>query len=163
MKPQRGEVSLRDMPQSLSQIYLHLVFSVKNRQPFIDKSIRSELYAYMAAVLYDECESSAIIVGGIEDHVHVLLRLSRTCTVAHLVEIVKKRSSKWIKTKGDKYRLFQWQTGYGVFSVSRSNLDAVRRYIQDQEEHHERRTFEDEFIEFLNKHEVEYDERYVWD
>ena len=103
------------MPQTLSQIYLLLVFSTKNRYPLIDDTIRSELYACMAKVLYDECSSPAKIIGGVDDHVHILLNLSRTYTVAHLVEMVKKRSSKWIKTKGGVLSKFQWQTGYGVF------------------------------------------------
>jgi putative transposase len=151
------------MPQSLSQIYLHIVFSTKEHYPFITESIRSELYAYMAKVLYDECGSPAKIIGGVEDHVHILLNLSRTCSVARQVEMVKKRSSKWIKTKGGMLSKFQWQTGYGVFSVSTSAVDNVFRYISDQQEHHRKHSFKDEFRGFLNKHEMEYDERYVWD
>lgn len=151
------------MPQSLSKIYIHLVFSTKKHQPFIDKQIQPELYAYMAKILYDEGSSPAKIIGGVEDHVHILLNLSRTCTVAHLVEMVKKRSSKWMKTKGEKYRAFQWQTGYGVFSVSRSGIEAVTKYISNQKEHHRKKTFKDEFRGFLDKHGIDYDERYVWD
>ena len=151
------------MPQSLSQIYIHLVFSTKNHKPFVDETIQPELYAYIAKILHDECSSPAKIIGGVEDHIHILLNLSRTCTVAHLVEMVKKRSSKWIKTKGEKYRSFQWQIGYGVFSVSRSGLEAVTKYISNQKEHHTKRSFKDEFREFLNKHGIEYDEKYVWD
>ncbi len=151
------------MPQSLSHIYLHLVFSTKNHQSFIDEVIQAELYAYIAKILYDECSSPAKIIGGVEDHMHILLNLSRTCTVAHLVEMVKKRSSKWIKTKGLKYEKFQWQTGYGVFSVSSSGVDAVANYIADQKAHHGKRTFKDEFRSLLNKHNIKYDEDYVWD
>ena len=151
------------MPQSLSQIYIHLVFSTKNHKPFVDETIQPELYAYIAKILYDECSSPAQIIGGVEDHVHILLNLSRTCTVAHLVEMIKKRSSKWIKTKGEKYRSFQWQIGYGVFSVSRSGLEAVTKYISNQKEHHTKRSFKDEFRRFLIRHGIEYDEKYVWD
>lgn len=151
------------MPQSLSKIYIHLVFSTKKHQPFIDKQIQSELYAYMAKILYDGCSSPAKIIGGFEDHVHILLNLSRTCTVAHLVEMVKKRSSKWIKTKGDRFHEFQWQTGYGVFSGSSSGVDEVTKYIENQREHHQKRSFKDEFRGLLNKHNIEYDEDYVWD
>ncbi len=151
------------MPQSLSQIYIHLVFSTKNHQPFIDESIQPELYAYMAKILYDECSSPAKIIGGVEDHMHILLNLSRTCTVAHLVEMVKKRSSKWIKTKDIRFRDFQWQTGYGVFSVSTSGVDAVTKYIANQRQHHRKSSFKDEFRGFLNKHGIDYDEKYVWD
>lgn len=151
------------MPQSLSQIYLHLVFSTKNHQPFIDGQIAPELYAYMAKILFDECSSPAKIIGGVEDHVHILLYLSRIYTVAHLVEMVKKRSSKWIKTKDIRFRDFQWQTGYGVFSVSSSAIDAVTKYIASQREHHRKSSFKDEFRGLLNKHKMEYDERYIWD
>lgn len=151
------------MPQSLFQIYLHLVFSTKDHYPFIHEDIRSELYAYMAEVLYDECSSPAKIIGGVDDHVHILLNLSRTCTVAHLVEMVKKRSSKWIKTKGGIFSKFQWQAGYGVFSVSTSGVDAVTKYIANQWEHHRKSSFKDEFRGFLDKHGIDYDDKYVWD
>lgn len=151
------------MPQSLSHLYVHLVFSTKNRQRLIDREIAPELYAYMAKVLFDECKSPAKIIGGMLDHVHILLNLSRTQTVAHVVEMVKKRSSKWIKTKGSRYADFQWQTGYGVFSVSHSGVEAVADYITNQKFHHENRGFEDEFRGMLRKHGLEFDERYVWD
>lgn len=151
------------MPQSLSHVYIHLVFSTKNHQPFIDELIQPELYSYIAKVLYEECSSPAKIIGGVEDHTHILLNLSRTCTIASLVEMVKKRSSKWIKTKSEKYRAFQWQTGYGVFSVSKSGADEVAKYIANQREHHRKRSFKEEFRGFLDKHGIDYDERYVWD
>lgn len=151
------------MPQSLSQIYLHLVFSTKNHQRFIDDDIRAELYAYMAAVLNDECKSPARIIGGVEDHAHILLQLARTSTVAHVVEMVKKRSSKWIKTKGTKYKTFQWQAGYGVFSVSVSAVERVVHYIENQKEHHAEVSFKDEYRKFLDDQGIEYDEEYVWD
>jgi putative transposase len=151
------------MPQSLSQIYIHLVFSTKNRQPLIHESIATELYAYMAAVLHDECRSPAKIIGGIEDHAHILLNLSRTHSMASVVEAVKTSASKWMKTKGPEFREFAWQTGYGAFSVSRSNLAAVTDYITSQKEHHAKSDLKDEFRGLLRKHEVEYDERYVWD
>jgi putative transposase len=150
------------MPQSLSQIYVHLVFSTKNRQPYIHESIAPELYAYMAAVLYDECKSPAKIIGGVEDHAHILLNLARTCCVADVVEAVKTSTSKWLKTKAPELREFAWQTGYGAFSVSKSNLAAVTDYIATQKEHHAKSDFEDEFRGLLQKHEVEYDERYMW-
>lgn len=149
------------MPQSLSQIYIHLVFSTKIRQPFISDEIGPELYAYMAKVLYDECKSPAKIIGGMEDHAHILLNLSRTWTMAKVVESVKTSSSKWMKTKG--VRLFSWQSGYSAFSVSQSNVDAVVRYIRNQKEHHRKSAFQDELRGLLNKHRIDYDERYVWD
>jgi hypothetical protein len=117
----------------------------------------------MAKVLYDECSSPAKIIGGVEDHAHILLNLSRTIAIADLVEIVKVQSSKWIKTKGSAYSKFHWQTGYGAFSVSTSGIDAVCQYILNQKEHHGKRTLKDEFRVLLDKHEMEYDEKYVWD
>lgn len=149
------------MPQSLSQIYIHLVFSTKNRQPFIDDAIAPELYAYMASVFHDECNSPAKLIGGVEDHVHILFNLARTWAVADVVEAIKTSTSKWIKKKGP--RLFQWQTGYGAFSVSRSGVDDVLSYIENQKEHHRKSGFQDEFRGFLRKYEVVYDERFMWD
>ena len=151
------------MPQSLSHIYLHIVFSTKGHQRWIDDLIAPELYAYIAKVLHDECSSPAKIISGIEDHVHLLINLSRIQTVAHVVEMIKKRSSRWIKTKGGKYRDFGWQTGYGVFSVSHSAIPAVTRYIAEQRKHHAKHGFREEFLGMLNKHEMNYDEKYLWD
>ena len=149
------------MPQSLSHIYILLVFSTKNRQPFISESIAPDLYAYIATVFHDECRSTAKLIGGVEDHIHALFNLSRTWCMADVVEAVKTSTSKWIKTQG--VRQFSWQTGYGAFSVSRSNIEAVEHCIRNQREHHRRQDFKDEFRGLLKKHDVEYDERYVWD
>jgi len=151
------------MPQSLSQIYIHLVFSTKIRQPFIADEIAPDLYAYMAKVFYDECRSPAKLIGGVEDHIHALFNLSRTWCMADVVEAVKTSTSKWMKTQDTSLRHFSWQTGYGVFSVSRSNIGAVEDYIRNQREHHQKQDFKDEYRGLLNKHDVEYDERYVWD
>lgn len=151
------------MPQSLSHVYVHLVFSTKNRVPFITEDIAKELYPYMAKVLYEECRSPAKIIGGVEDHGHILFNLARTITIADLVEKVKTSSSKWIKTKGDNLRNFSWQAGYGAFAVSRSNLDRVHNYILNQREHHHGKDFKHEFRGLLKKHDLEWDERYVWD
>ena len=149
------------MPQSLSHIYIHLVFSTKNRQPLISESVAPDLYAYMATVFHDECRSTAKLIGGVEDHIHALFNLSRTWCIADVVEAVKTSTSKWIKTQG--VRQFSWQSGYGAFSVSRSNIEAVEHYIRNQREHHRRQDFKDEFRGLLKKHDVEYDEGYVWD
>ena len=150
------------MPQSLSSILIHLVFSTKHRDRLISATIEPELHAYLAAV-FRECRSPALAIGGHEDHIHALFALSRSATVADVVEEVKKRSSKWIKTKDETLRQFQWQAGYGAFSIGRSNVAALKRYIAGQKEHHRRRTFRDELITLLRKYEVEYDERYLWD
>jgi REP element-mobilizing transposase RayT len=150
------------MPQSLSSILVHLVFSTKNREPYITAEIEPELHAYVAAV-FRECHSPALTVNGTANHLHTLFTLSRTITVAEIVEEVKKRSSKWVKTKGGVHRNFQWQTGYGAFSVSQSNVAAVKKYIAGQKEHHRRKSFEEEYRSILEKYGVAYDERYVWD
>ena len=117
------------MPQSLSQILIHLVFSTKHRQPFISEKIEPELYAYISKILYDECYCPALIIGGDKDHLHILYAQSRIWSVAKVVELIKKRSSKWIKTKGQEFSLFQWQNGYGAFSVSRSNAEVVKSIL----------------------------------
>jgi putative transposase len=150
------------MPQSLSSILIHLVFSTKHREHFITSNIESELHSYLATI-FREFNSPAISINGTTNHVHVLFALSRTVTIADLVEEVKKRSSKWIKTKAIECQNFQWQTGYGAFSIGQSNVAALKRYIADQKEHHRHRSFEDEYRSFLEKYGVTYDEKYVWD
>lgn len=150
------------MPQSLANLYIHLIFSTKDRHPFLKKEIRPELHAYLATVLA-ELKSPAILINSVEDHIHILFKMSRTVSVAKAVEEVKKSSSKWIKTKGIAFQTFSWQAGYGAFSVSESNTGAVANYIQNQEEHHRSKSFQDEFREFLKKNKIEYDARYVWD
>jgi REP element-mobilizing transposase RayT len=142
---------------------IHVVFSTKHRQPLITAKIEPELYAYIAKILFDECYSPALIIGGDKDHLHILFAQSRIWSVAKIIELIKKRSSKWIKTKGKEFRSFQWQKGYGAFSVSRSSAETVKRYIADQKEHHRRVSYEVEFIAFLDKHGIEYDEKYMWD
>jgi putative transposase len=150
------------MPQSLSSILIHVVFSTKNREPLLTPQIEAELYPYMASI-FKALESPALIINGTSDHLHSLLSLSRVMTIADLVEEVKTGSSKWIKTKGKQFHNFHWQSGYGAFSIGQSQVPGVRRYIRRQKEHHRPMTFQDEFRKFLNAYEVEYDERYVWD
>ncbi len=150
------------MPQSLSSILVHLIFSTKNREPLISLAIEQELHPYMATI-FREHNSPSLIIDGTSDHLHILFALSRTIAVADLVEEVKTGSSKWIKTKGREFKNFHWQKGYGAFSVAQSNVDVVKRYIQNQKQHHRRVTFQDEYRQFLKRHQVEFDERYVWD
>ena len=150
------------MPQSLSSILIHLVFSTKNREPFLTPEIDAELYPYMATIL-KAMKSPALIINGTFDHVHTLLSLSRIVTIADLVEEVKTESSKWIKTKGRQFRNFHWQSGYGAFSIGQSQVPTLKRYIGRQKQHHRRVTFQDEYRKFLAAYGVEYDERYVWD
>ncbi len=150
------------MPQSLAKIYIHLVFSTKNRVRMIDEEIEAELFPYMAKV-FRENDSPSLAINAAENHVHSLFLLSRKVALCDVIEEVKKSSSKWIKTKGERYRKFYWQNGYGAFSVSQSNLDVVKRYIARQKVHHRKISFKEEYLEFLDKYQVEYDERYVWD
>ena len=150
------------MPQSLSYLLIHIVFSTKDRAPILSDTIRPDLYAYLATVARNSgCE--CYCVGGISDHVHLAIRLSRTLTVAHLIEELKTSSSKWLKTQSPSLSQFSWQRGYGAFSVGPSDLEALRTYINDQEQHHRTRTFQEEYRAFLHRYGVEYDERYVWD
>ena len=151
------------MAQSLARLWTHLIFSTKDRFPFLaDKSIRSDMHAYLATVLRThECET--LIVGGVEDHVHALFALSRNYSIATIVKEIKRTSSSWIKEISPPQAKFHWQRGYGAFSVSQSHLKQVINYIEGQEQHHKRVTFQDEFRAFLEKYEIEYDERYVWD
>jgi len=150
------------MPQSLSSILVHLVFSTKHREPFITDAVESELHPYMATI-FREHNSPSLIIDGTADHVHALVALGRTITVADLVEEVKTGSSKWIKTKGREFRNFHWQKGYGVFSIDQANVEQIKRYIRNQKQHHRRVTFQDEYRDFLRRYKVDFDERYVWD
>lgn len=150
------------MPQSLSRLLIHIVFSTKNRVPFLQAEVRGELHRYLATVLLNH-ECPALEVGGASDHVHLLVSLGRTDTVAKIVELLKTSSSKWLKTKGGDLERFFWQAGYGAFSVSQSEAEKVAAYIRDQERHHEKLTFQEEYRRFLVKHGIEFDEMYVWD
>jgi len=150
------------MPQSLANLLVHLVFSTKNRERTLSMEIRPELYAYLGGILR-EMECPGLAIGGTDDHVHVLAVQSRKIAFCDLVEDVKRGSSRWIKTRGRDWFDFHWQAGYGAFSVSESNKEAVRTYIANQEHHHQRMTFQEEYRQFLEKHNIQYDEKYVWD
>jgi len=151
------------MPQSLAKILVHAVFSTKERRPFLrDAALRDELHRYLGGILTNlGCQP--VIVGGVEDHVHLLCALSKTHSVAEMVKEVKRGSSVWLKTKGPELSDFAWQNGYGVFSIGFSQIETVRSYIAGQEEHHRKVSFQDEYRELLRRYEVEFDERYVWD
>ena len=151
------------MSQSLAKVWIHLIFSTKNRTPFLkDREIRDAMHAYVAIVLRSH-ECKTLLVGGVEDHVHSLFALSRNHSIAEIVKEIKRTSSSWVKTVDPMMPKFHWQNGYAAFSVSQSNLAEVVRYIETQEEHHRRKTFQDEYREFLKAYEIDYDERYVWD
>ena len=151
------------MPQSLAETYFHIVFSTKDRVPFLrDRALRDELHAYLGGACRN-LKSPSLIVGGVEDHVHILCRFGRTITIADLLKGLKKESSKWIKGKDRSLDDFHWQGGYGVFSTVEDRIPELRRYIARQEEHHRAESFKDEFRRLLKEHNAEYDERYVWD
>jgi putative transposase len=150
------------MPQSLSKVILHIIFSTKDRERWLDSGVRPRMHAYLATVCRG-LGAELIRVGGVADHVHIVTTLPRTVSQAQLIEQIKKGSSKWIKTVDGRYRGFFWQRGYGAFSVSASQLDAVLQYVDAQQEHHRTRTFQEEYRELLHKHGLDVDERYVWD
>jgi REP element-mobilizing transposase RayT len=151
------------MPQSLAKILVHTVFSTKERRPFLrDKDVREELHRYLGGILMNlDCQP--MIVGGVEDHIHILCALARTCEAAAMVKELKRGSSLWIKTKATDLQDFAWQNGYGIFSIGYSQISMVRDYIAGQEEHHRRISFQDEFRQLLQRYEIDFDERYVWD
>jgi len=150
------------MPQSLSNVILHIIFSTKNRDPLITPDLSSKLHAYLATACRDHnCE--AYRIGGVADHVHLAVRLSRTVTQSKLLEEIKRGSSKWIKTQGPQHSDFAWQKGFGCFSVSSSHLEKLVSYIDHQEEHHKTKSFKDEFRTLCQKYDVQFDERYCWD
>ncbi len=151
------------MPHSLAKILVHIVFSTKNRYPFLsDKDIRNQMHAYLGGTI-NNLGCNVIIVGGAADHVHIFCRLSRNYSIAKIVQEIKRGSSKWIKTKSMMLTKFAWQNGYGVFSVGRSEVERVKAYITNQEAHHQKKDFRNEFRVFLKAYEIDYDEKYVWD
>ena len=150
------------MPQSLSNLLVHVVFSTKNREPWITGPLAAEIHPYLIGVL-NQIGCQSLQVGGMADHVHLFFRLARTQSMAVVVETLKTSSSKWAKTKGPEFLGFRWQSGYGAFSVSQSDADAVVAYIKGQAEHHRKMTFQEEYRRFLDRYQIAYDERYVWD
>ncbi len=150
------------MPQSLCKVILHIIFSTKNREPWLDSDVRPRMHPYVATICRD-LAAEFVHVGGMADHVHVVITLPRTLSQAELIEQIKKTSSKWIKALDARYWGFSWQRGYSAFSVSPSQLEAVLEYVDTQQEHHRTRTFRAEYRELLRRHGVGCDERYVWD
>jgi len=156
------------MPQSLSRVLIHLVFSTKNRVRALGyPEVRAELDAFIVGLLrHLKCPS--LNTRSVVDHVHMLYLQNRTTATADVVATVKRETSRWLKKQKPEIRdpflvKFAWQSGYGAFSVSESKVEAVRSYIEKQEEHHKRVSFQEEYREFLKRHKVEFDERYVWD
>jgi putative transposase len=148
------------MSQSFVQIYVHIVFHTKDNVKLIRADIENELFSYMAGILKNY-KSIPLQIGGTSDHIHILCTLPKTMAPADLAEEIKKSSSKWIKTKGEHYRNFFWQDGYGGFSVSKSGIDSVKEYILNQKEHHEKVLFIDEYKTLLKMHGIPFEDRYL--
>ena len=151
------------MSQSLSEIYLHIIYSTKLREPFLqDRSIREKLHAYLSGTCKNlDCPSFRI--GGVEDHVHIGCRLSKKMRVMDLLQELKRESSKWMKEQSPDLADFYWQTGYAVFSVSPNRVPALTTYIDGQEEHHRRESYQDEVRRLCREYGAPLDERYTWD
>ncbi|HEX4265781.1 MAG TPA: IS200/IS605 family transposase [Verrucomicrobiae bacterium] len=151
------------MPQSFAKILVHAVFSTKDRRPFLrDKMVREELYLYLGGAL-TTLDCQPIIVGGIQDHVHLLCAMSPACKAAEMVKELKRGSASLLKTRGSDLKEFAWQNGCGIFSIGFSQIKSARDYIARQEAHHRKISFQDEFRQFLRRYEIEFDERTVWD
>ena len=150
------------MPQSLVMNYVHITFSTKYRLNLIDKKIEAELFNYLGGIC-KSLECQPFIVGGYQNHIHILCALSRKIPLMKLVEELKSHSSKWVKYRWQGYNDFYWQNGYGGFSVSPKQVEVVKAYIANQREHHQKKTFKEEFLSFLHQYDIEYDDRYVWD
>ena len=150
------------MGQSLVKNYIHVIFSTKRRVPLIRQPVQDELNSYIGGICRGmECQP--IKIGGFTDHIHILCLLSKKIALMKLLEEVKSHSSKWMKTKGTILKNFYWQNGYGAFSVNPTEINKVIAYIENQKEHHKKKTFQDEYRAFLMKYKVEFDERYIWD
>jgi REP element-mobilizing transposase RayT len=150
------------MPYTSSNLLVHLIFSTKRRGRLIKPDLKGGLFAYMGGIIR-EMHGVALIVNGTEDHIHILIRVPPVLGIAEVTRVLKANSSRWVHEKWVDHREFAWQTGYGAFSVSESNVPAVMKYIAEQEEHHQRRTFQEEYLEFLRKNHMVIDEKYLWD
>lgn len=150
------------MPQSLSKNYIHLIFSTHDRTDLMPKDRLSEIFSYISGVLsHNDCPT--ICVGGIQNHIHILFILSRKMALSDAVRLVKSNTSKWINDNRISQFHFNWQNGFGAFSVSQSQIETVRKYILNQEEHHHKMSFKDEYRKFLDAYGLEYNEQYMWD
>ena len=150
------------MPQSFCQLHAHIVFSTKDREPYLGETIRPKVHAYMVGIL-NELGCSGILVGGFVDHVHCVCLLNKMEAPVKIVQVLKQDSSKFVKTLDGRLQTFAWQRGYGLFSVSPTHLGSVRTYIEEQEGHHRVKSFQEEYRDFLKRYSVPFDEKYVWD
>ena len=149
------------MAQTLVSLLVHVIFSTKNREPFISSSIEPELFAYMGGILKNQ-NSCLLDAGGTADHVHLLISQSKNVSLSSLMKDLRKDSSLWIKTKGREFDNFHWQDGYGAFSIGHSQIAELKKYINQQKEHHRKRTFQEELMAFFDEYGMEYDVRYLW-
>ena len=150
------------MANTYTQIYLHVVFTVKRRQNLIENNWKEELHKYICGIVNSK-KQKVYAIGGVADHVHILISLKPNITVSDLVRDIKSNSSKWINEKGLSRGKFQWQEGFGAFSHAQSQLSTVITYINNQEQHHKKKTFKDEYVELLNKYNIEFDDKYLFD
>ena len=149
------------MPHSYVNALFHCVFSTKGRQKTITQKLQERLWPYIGGIAREN-KMKALMIGGVEDHVHVLLSLPSTVEIAKAIQLIKGGSSKWVHEEFSSHSHFAWQQGYGAFSIGISQTDEAKRYIATQREHHRKRTFQEEFLAFLEKHGIDYDPRYVW-
>ena len=150
------------MSHSLSKLYVHIIFHIKNNQIPIRQEDEKELYAYMGGIIKQK-SSYPIKINGTENHIHILAIMSKNISLADFLEEIKKNSSRWIKTKGEHYEYFAWQKGYAGYSVSQSKVATVANYIERQKEHHKKYSFQDEYLKFLREYNVDFDENYLWE
>lgn len=149
------------MAQTFSHLLVHVVYGTKRREPFLVQEIRNEVFAYMGGIVH-ELGGAPLAIGGMTDHVHLLVEIPPALSVVELLRVVKTNSSRWVHEKWPNRKRFSWQTGYAAFSVSQSNASGVIRYIRNQKSHHQKVSFRDEYLAFLKKHEIPYDERYLF-
>lgn len=150
------------MPQSYVSLPIHVVFSTKNRVPLIQTEWEDRLYSYIGGILREE-KCILLAAGGMTDHIHLLVSWSKERSISDVLRVIKTNSSKWIHQTFPGHHDFAWQSGYGAFAVSQSNIEQVKTYIANQKEHHRNLTFKDEFIAFLRKHNIPYDDRYLFE
>lgn len=149
------------MGQSLSKLYIHIIFHIKNDSATIAAKDENELYAYIGGIIKAN-EATPIKINGTENHLHILTTMSKNMSLAKFLEGIKRGSSRWLKNKSSHYQSFAWQGGYAGYSVSQSKVEAVVRYIENQKEHHKKETFHDEYIKFLREYGVDFDEKYIY-
>jgi REP element-mobilizing transposase RayT len=149
------------MANTYTALHYHIIFSTKNREPWLNAEVEQRVWAYIGGVARKH-KMTALRVGGVDDHIHALVRAPSTHAPSQVAQWLKGDSSKWVHLEFPQLKKFAWQDGYGAFTVSKSHLPNIIRYIQNQREHHRKRTFQEEYLELLQKHEIEYDDRYVW-